>query len=176
MSPLSPSIDRFGGETVTPNRACFPLHARSVTVVTVVTVDLPKPLKGLELFISGNQFTLSTTPDQISMVTTVTMVTEAENMLDSVSPLASPFDFNGDICIRVARRSIVCTMSCQMDHDQSIGVRLDTATCDRLDALRSTLSARASGIRVTRSDALRTALTRGLTALEAELAPEQNPR
>jgi hypothetical protein len=50
-----------------------------------------------------------------------------------------------------------------------LGIRAEQDTIDRLDAAALALSAKASGANVTRSDAARVALERGLVALENEL-------
>lgn len=53
--------------------------------------------------------------------------------------------------------------------DHASGFRLPDELRQRLDALAASLSARAAGTRVTRSDVVRIALGRGVDALEHEL-------
>jgi hypothetical protein len=60
-----------------------------------------------------------------------------------------------------------------------LAIAFEPETIDRLDKLAALLSARAGGVRVTRSDAVRTAVEHGIVALEAQLAdaePSKKPR
>ena len=53
-----------------------------------------------------------------------------------------------------------------------VGFRLDEELVGRLDALAEALSLRAAGVKVNRSAAARTALERGLSAMEKEIGIE----
>ena len=57
-------------------------------------------------------------------------------------------------------------------------VRLDDDITARLDAIAELMSARAAGTRITRSDAVRAAVLRGVDVLEQELAaePKRKPK
>jgi hypothetical protein len=52
---------------------------------------------------------------------------------------------------------------------EHLGIRAEQATIDRIDAVASALSARVAPAEMTRSDAARVALDRGLDVLEVEL-------
>jgi predicted transcriptional regulator len=51
----------------------------------------------------------------------------------------------------------------------AIAIRLESELLERIDRLASTMQERAAGAEVTRTAAMKVALTRGLDALEAEL-------
>lgn len=54
----------------------------------------------------------------------------------------------------------------------TVGVRLDPARVDRLDAVAAEMTRRAAGAEVKRSDAARVAMERGINSLEKELGLE----
>jgi predicted transcriptional regulator len=54
---------------------------------------------------------------------------------------------------------------------KTIPIRLDDDLVARLDALAAALTERAAGVKVTRTAAMRTALERGIAALESEVGP-----
>ncbi|MCC6523373.1 MAG: hypothetical protein IT373_11975 [Polyangiaceae bacterium] len=58
--------------------------------------------------------------------------------------------------------------------EKPLAIRFDVETIERLDRLAENMSKRSGGVRVTRSDVVRVAVTRGLDALEAEFA--ENPK
>jgi predicted transcriptional regulator len=58
----------------------------------------------------------------------------------------------------------------------TISVRIDDELVDRLDELAKVLSARAAGAGMSRSNAVRVALERGVEALEAELGKSRKKR
>ncbi len=51
----------------------------------------------------------------------------------------------------------------------TISARLETTLVEQIDELAEALSARVRGIRVTRTDAIRIVLERGVEALQAEM-------
>lgn len=54
--------------------------------------------------------------------------------------------------------------------ERALAVRLPDETIARLEAVAEKLSARAAGAKVARSEVMRMAMERGLTALEKELS------
>jgi predicted transcriptional regulator len=58
----------------------------------------------------------------------------------------------------------------------TISVRLDAASTERLDRIAEALAERAQGARITRSNALRVAVERGIELLESELNVKPKPK